>query len=49
MGVLWVRDVFVDSICSNIALFNRFKGGRGVVLSVVMDLGRGIGGRCAVV
>jgi hypothetical protein len=46
-GMLWVRDVFVDSIRSNIALFNRFRGRRGAILSVVMDWGGGIGGRCA--
>lgn len=47
VGMLWIREVFVDSIRSKIALFNRFIGGRGTILSVVMDWGGGIGGRCA--
>ncbi len=47
MGMLWVRDVFVDSIRSKIALFNRFRGERGAAFTFVVVWGDGIGGKCA--
>lgn len=49
VGMLWVRDVVVDSMRSKIALFHNCRGGRGAVLNVVMDCGRGIEGGSAVV
>jgi hypothetical protein len=39
MGMLWVRDVFVDSMRRKIALFNRGRERRGAFLKVVMDWG----------
>jgi len=39
VGMLWVRDVFVDSMRRKIALFNRGRERRGAFLKVVMDWG----------